>query len=227
MIKAVIFDLDNTLYDYDACNVLAEKQLLEVIAAEFHVSEERAAGFLKHSKEYVKYQLGNEVASSHNRLLYMQNICEQAEKNPLQYAMKFYDTYWNTMLEHMRLYDYVRPLLKELHSKNIKVGILTDLTAHIQYRKISRLGLTTQIDYLVTSEEAGAEKPSEKMFGLMLGKMKVKPEKAIMIGDSMKKDVEGAKKIGMRSIYFDRSENFGKKVLDFIDFVAISKEGTK
>ena len=206
-IKVVVFDLDNTLYDYDTCNALAEKKLFRTIAEEFGVTEEDAKNLLKNAKLDVKEQLGDEVAASHNRLLYMQNICEQADKNPFLYAMKFYNVYWDTVLENMEPFDYVVSLLDELKAKKIKIGILTYLTAHIQYRKIEKLGIGDRIDCLVTSEEAGAEKPSEKMFSLMLRKLCVKPEEILMIGDSEKKDIVGAEAVGMKTLLFEKKLN--------------------
>lgn len=199
-IKAVVFDLDNTLYDYDTCNELAEKKLFDTISIAFDVTEDYAEELLKQAKRNIKKQLGDKVAASHNRLLYMQNICEQMRKNPMIYAIDFYNAYWDTMLENMQLFDYVEPLMNELKTYGIKIGILTDLTAHIQYRKLSKLGLTEIIDYLVTSEEAGAEKPSDKMFNLMLNKLGLLPEEVLMVGDSPKKDIEGARKAGIEGI---------------------------
>lgn len=199
-IKAVIFDLDNTLYDYDTCNELAEKNLYKTISISFGISEEQAEGLLIQAKRNIKKQLGTEVAASHNRLLYMQNICEQMGKSPLMYSFKFYNAYWDTMLDHMYPFDYVKPLFVELKKRELKIGILTDLTAHIQYRKLEKLEITKWIDCLVTSEEAGAEKPSNKMFDLMLKKLGMCPEEVLMVGDSPKKDIEGANKVGMEGI---------------------------
>lgn len=116
------------------------------------------------------------------------------------YAMDFYNVYWDTMLENMQLFGYVEPLLEELKESGIKIGILTDLTAHIQYRKLSKLCLSDKIDYLVTSEEAGAEKPSDKMFNLMLDKFGMLSEEVLMVGDSQKKDIDGARNAGMECV---------------------------
>lgn len=203
MIKAIIFDLDNTLYDYDSCNAIAEKKLFKEISSEFKIPEEKIPELYRCAKNHVKVTLGNEVAASHNRLLYMQDVCEKLGKNPLLYAMKFYDVYWNAMLDNMKLFDYVEPLLGEAGKRGIKIGVLTDLTAHIQYRKILKLGLAEKIDYLVTSEEAGVEKPSEKIFLKMTEKMKIEPYEALMIGDSYEKDILGAKKVGMEVLHYD------------------------
>ncbi len=214
-IKAVVFDLDNTLYDYDACNELAEKKLFETISIAFDVTENQADKLLKQAKKNIKKLLGDEVAASHNRLLYMQNICEQMGKNPMIYAMDFYNAYWDTMLENMQPFDYVKTLIEELKIRGIKIGILTDLTAHIQYRKLEKLELTNLIDYLVTSEEAGAEKPSGKMFDLMLKKLGMFSKEVIMVGDSQKKDIEGARKAGFETILFSPENE-----IDFIDTIS-------
>lgn len=209
--KAVIFDLDNTLYDYDYCNAVAEHELYLCISQNFNIAEEEAESLLKNAKDNIKEQLGDNVAASHNRLLYMQNICEQLGKNPLNYAMRLYNTYWDTLLDNMKLFDYVIPLFDELKSQNIKIGVLTDLTAHIQYRKLQQLGICDYIDCLVTSEEAGAEKPSLKMFDLMLNKLQLEPKEVVMIGDSKKKDIDGAEAALIKGILFEGVQDFNNR----------------
>lgn len=217
MVKAVIFDLDNTLYDYDVCNEKAEESLLKEIAAVFHIDADRSRELLKNAKKNVKKQLGEEVAASHNRLLYMQNICEQMNKPSAKYAMGFYNCYWDTMLEEMQLFPYVIPLVKALRERGCKVALLTDLTAHIQYRKLEKLGLGNYLDYIVTSEEAGAEKPSGKMFELTLSKLELSREEVIMVGDSLKKDIEGAQACGIKGILFEKSVDIHELVMTEIE----------
>lgn len=208
MLKAVVFDLDNTIYDYDKCNTLAEKKLFQMMASEFALNEDEAKSILRNAKNNIKNQLGDTVASSHNRLLYMQNICEQLSVNPLNHAMKLYNCYWDAMLEQMTPFDYVVPIFEKFKEKNIKIAILTDLTAHIQYRKMECLGIANYVDCLVTSEEAGAEKPSKCMFELILRKLKLPPNDVLMVGDSKSKDVDGAIRCGMQAYLFTNEESF-------------------
>lgn len=212
-VKAVIFDLDNTLYDYNYCNRLAEDKLLNEISKEFLISHDEAACVLSASKRNIKNRLCNNVAASHNRLLYMQNVCEQMGRNPLLYAMHFYNVYWDTMLEKMVLFDYVIPLFNELANRKIKIGILTDLTAHIQYRKINVLGISEYIDCITTSEEAGEEKPSAKGFELMLMKLGAQAEDVIMVGDSQLNDIEGAKRVGIDGVLCKNIETIYDEVI--------------
>ena len=201
LIKAAIFDLDNTLYDYDSCNNIAEQKLVSQISMWSDCSEQAACVILGKAKETIKYRLGN-VAASHNRLLYMQNICEQLGLNPVHYALDLYSLYWDTILHEMTAYEYVLPTFAWLHSRHIKIGILTDLTAHIQYRKLRTLGIASEIDMIVTSEEAGEEKPSAKMFRLMAEKCEESFEDMIMIGDSQSKDIAGAAACGMKGLLY-------------------------
>lgn len=200
-IKGVIFDLDGTLYDYETCNRLAEKQLMETVCSQFGISGKTARTLFSEAKRIVKKQAGN-TAASHNRLLYMQILCELQKVPPLVCALDFYEFYWSTMLETMQLYPYVKPVFKFLHQHNCEIGILTDLTAHIQHRKIRKLGIEKEIDYFTSSEEAGAEKPSDIIFEKMLQKIPCKPQELLMIGDNQERDVQGAVHAGMQAILF-------------------------
>lgn len=213
MLKVVIFDLDNTLYDYDTCNQQAEKCLFKVIAEDFSITQEEAKELLNNAKRNVKARLGGDIAASHNRLLYMQNICEQAGENPLVYAMKFYDIYWDSMLDNMELFGYVLPLFECLHQKGITIAVLTDMTAQIQYRKLKKLELTEYVDYIVTSEEAGAEKPSDRMFELILQKAGAVPQEALMVGDHAVKDIMGAAKLGIPGILYCKDIDIMKEII--------------
>ena len=210
-----MFDIDGTLYDYEYCNKIAERELYAAVQREFDIEEECIKELLKSAKKKTKEQLGN-VAASHNRLLYMQKICEMAGRSPLLYAKAFYDVYWDTFLEAMKLYEYVLPLFRELKERDIKIGLLTDLTAHIQYRKMEKLGLADYIDYLTTSEEVGAEKPDKAMFGNILSKAGCTPDETLMIGDSLERDIHGAQENGMKAIRYQEGLDIYKKVIGIL-----------
>lgn len=77
----------------------------------------------------------------------------------------------------------------------------------MQHRKIEALGIAQDIKYLVSSEEAGREKPAKEMFDLCLEKLKLPPEHIWYVGDSFQKDVEGAMKAGMKAVWFQPEGN--------------------
>lgn len=66
------------------------------------------------------------------------------------------------------------------------------MLADIQMEKLVRLGLAERVDFLVTSEEAGIDKPQRAIFDLAMRKCGVQPDEALMVGDNFAHDVGGA-----------------------------------
>ena len=108
-------------------------------------------------------------------------------------ALDFEQTYWRTFLSNAILFDEVKELLDDIRLLGIPTAIVTDLTAQIQFRKVVYFGLDHYFDYIVTSEEAGFDKPHEAPFEIALQKMRPKGECIWMIGDSPINDIQGAR----------------------------------
>lgn len=203
MIKGVLLDLDDTLYDYQSLNEIAVERLQEFCQARFGIPKARFQEAYQWSRQETKKVL-EDTAAGHNRILYFQKLLEYLHKNPISYALEMYDVYWSAILELMVLNPGVEKLLKYCKDKTIKVGIGTDLTAHIQHRKLKALGIDHYIDAIVTSEEAGKEKPDIRLFRMLLSKLQITSKEAVYIGDSLKKDVLGAKAAGIHAVWYTK-----------------------
>lgn len=201
MIRAVIFDLDNTLYGYEALDREARDRVRDYTCGKLAITGQKYDEAYSYGRNETKRRLGD-VAASHNRMLYCQKTLEYLEVNPIPLSLRMYEIYWGTFLGKMRLFDGVREFMDCMHAHKITMMVCTDLTAHIQHRKIEALGIADDIRYLVTSEEAGREKPAPEMFALCLEKLHMAPEEVCYIGDSPVKDVEGARAAGMRAVRF-------------------------
>lgn len=202
MIKAVIFDLDNTLYAYDPLDREAIRRVREYVCKECRITDGRFEEAYLYGREETKRLLGD-VAASHNRMLYFQHTLEYLRTYSISMSLHMYDLYWGTFLERMKLRDGVREFLDRMHELEIRVMICTDLTAHIQHRKIEALGIARDLYGLVSSEEAGREKPSREIFELCLKKLQLSAGEVFFMGDSMERDVEGAGNAGMQAVWFD------------------------
>ncbi len=201
MIKGVIFDLDGTLYDYGANDVIAMENLCACVRERTGIERTEFMQAYDNAKKLIKARITKQAAQ-HNRVLFCQTALELLGANPLLHVPELYEAYWGCFLEHMVPWEGVVSMLEQLKAAGIKTAICTDMTAHIQYRKIRQLGLTDWIDCLVTSEEAGEEKPSPLMFRSALKKLNLQPEEAAYVGDSLERDVNGASACGIRAVWF-------------------------
>jgi putative hydrolase of the HAD superfamily len=195
--EAVVFDTDNTLYPYDSAHKTAT-DAVEVKACKLlGVSREEFRQAFRVAQREVKDRLGK-VASSHSRLLYFQRTIELiGMKTQLLMTLDLEQTYWRTFLHASILFPNVKELLLDLRSIGIKTAIVTDLTAQIQFRKIIYFGLEEHFDYVVTSEEAGHDKPHEAPYRLAVEKLAVPPRRCWMIGDNPVSDIQGARAFNM------------------------------
>ncbi len=109
-------------------------------------------------------------------------------------------TYWRALLANARLFPDVEDFIRDLHGAGIATAVLTDLTAQIQFRKLVYFGLEGAFDYVVTSEEAGADKPDAAAFHLVLEKLAVAPDAVWLIGDNPASDIEGARRLGIPAL---------------------------
>lgn len=217
-IKGILLDIDDTLYDYDqaheaaleACFIFLKKdRFLE--RHEFNEAYEKA-------KKKVHGALKG-TASCHNRLLYFQQMCEDLKIDIFKYAWPCYCLYWDVFLGHLQVSEGVYDFLTSLKEK--KVCLLSDLTADIQFRKIQKMKLDEHVDFLVTSEEAGYEKPHACIFKLALDKLGLACSDICMIGDDYAKDIEGALNLGIRSFWMNKKgekKPFHSLVTEFKNF---------
>lgn len=216
MYKCVICDLDDTLYDYSSIHPIAMDAVSKFMNLEFHIEHSKFIEEFKKAQYSVKLQIGSDFAASHNRLLYFQRLMENLCLPVIQYAPILYDIYWDTMLDNMELNNGVVDMLEYWKKKDITLGICTDLTAQIQYRKIKKLEIEQYISFLVTSEEAGIEKPNSKIFELCLEKSKYLSEQCCFIGDNFIKDIKGALDVGITPIWFHSKDKIIHEKLEQI-----------
>lgn len=189
----VVFDTDNTLYPYapsheKAMQATRQKavRMLGITASEF----DSAFG---EARRVTKMRLKG-TASSHSRLLYFQRMLELLGlRTQVLMALDFEQAYWRTFLTSSQLFDEVTDFLDDLRHAGIPTAIVTDLTAQIQFRKIVYWGLDQYFDHVVTSEEAGFDKPHRAPFDVAKEKFGNVGGSLWMIGDNPVCDIQGAR----------------------------------
>lgn len=200
-LKAVVFDLDNTLYDYDAAHAPAFEALTRFACREFGLTPEEFADRHRAAMRELARRCGANCAAVHNRLIRYQVLLE-ALGRPIGYAPGMSRLYWSTLLDAMRVYPGAVETLARLRALGLVVGVGTNMTADCQYEKLERIGAMSQVDFLVTSEEVSAEKPDRRLFDACAAKAGCESGACLFVGDSLENDVRGALAAGMRAAWF-------------------------
>jgi HAD superfamily hydrolase (TIGR01549 family) len=203
--KGILLDIDNTLYEYAPVHEKAMSAVITEAKSALGIPETEFAATFRTARKQIHAELA-ETASSHNRLLYFQRTLELLGKHPAQGSLGLYDAYWNTFLNAAIMREGAIDWLKEMRRKKIQVCLFTDLTGHIQHRKINVWGLAPYFDVLVTSEEAGIEKPHPYIFLLALKKMDLMPGDVCVVGDNFDKDIAGAYRLGIKAFWLTQNE---------------------
>jgi HAD superfamily hydrolase (TIGR01549 family) len=190
---AFLFDTDNTLYPYDPAHAAAMRAVRHKVIMTFSIAEADFDKAFDEARKQVKNRLKH-TASSHSRLLYLQRMLEiMGLGSQVLLALDFEQTYWRTFLSNAILFEGVKDVLDDIRLLGIPTAVVTDLTAQIQFRKVVYFGLDHYFDYIVTSEEAGHDKPHESPFQIAIEKMRPKGDCIWMIGDNPVNDIQGAR----------------------------------
>ncbi|MBN8750760.1 MAG: HAD family hydrolase [Variovorax sp.] len=195
MPDAVLFDTDNTLYPYDPSHHRAMEAVRSKVVRSMSISEATFDSAFAAARTEIKQRLKG-TAASHNRLLYFQRMLELIGLgSQVLVALDLEQTYWRTFLSVAELFEGLKEFLDDLRLAGVPTAIVTDLTAQIQFRKIVYFGLDQYFDHIVTSEEAGFDKPNPGPFELAIQKMKVSSDAIVwMIGDNQAADIAGARR---------------------------------
>ena len=190
---AIVFDTDNTLYHYMTAHSAAQKAVRLKVTATFSISESDFDRAFGDARLQIKQRLEG-TASSHSRLLYLQRMLEiLGLGSQVLWSLDLEQTYWRTFLSNAALFENVKEFLDDIRRLGIPTAIITDLTAQIQFRKVVYFGLDHFFDYIITSEEAGYDKPNPAPFQLALEKIQPKGSCIWMIGDNPTSDIKGAR----------------------------------
>lgn len=197
--KAILLDLDHTLYDYESANAMAKLAALQHISEKYGKDLQTVETAFLNARQMVHARLRG-TGASHNRLLYYQKTMEILKIKGYEALTETHDLFWRIFFNSMEL---VHGVMDFLRRKNSPICIVTDFTAEIQFRKLQHLKLLQHIDFVVSSEEAGIEKPAPQIFTFALEKLALQASEVCMVGDDWEKDVLGAMRCGITPIWIN------------------------
>ncbi len=203
--KAVLFDLDDTLFDH----AFAARRALEGVHASlprfadepFETLEEEYSVLLEeiHLRVLAGEMTLDEARSDRIRTLMAEDGEVPGEKEVAALASRFRSGY----LENRRAAEGVYDLLEELRRRGVAVGIVTNNMTAEQEDKLAFCKLDSLIDFMATSEDVGTPKPESLIFEAALEMADCRASEAVVVGDSWESDVVGASRAGIRAVWYN------------------------
>jgi putative hydrolase of the HAD superfamily len=112
-------------------------------------------------------------------------------------------------------FDDAHSTLKHLSSRDVKLGIISNVSSHeVAMGILDNVKLTQYFDEIVTSASVGIRKPDPGIFRYALMQFKVRPEEAVVVGDSERHDIEGGYIAGLKTVLIDRRHRVENTLAD-------------
>ena len=185
-IRAVIFDLDNTLVDFVEAKMKACEAVVKRLGS-------------GNAEELLKYFIRqNHGFESH------ENIADYLRDKGI-YSGELYreccEIYERVKLESIKLYPGIREVLENLKQKGVKLAVVTDAENGHALSRLNKFGLQKYFDVIISADMTGKRKPEPDSLLLALRKLGVKAEEAAIVGDSLRRDIDAGKRLGMLTVY--------------------------
>ncbi|WP_405062312.1 HAD family hydrolase [Kribbella sp. NBC_01505] len=203
--KAVIFDLDNTLFDHTGSAEAAVRAWIpqlggtatDELVAQWFAIEDRVyprwlSGELTHQ--------GQRRARLHEFLPLLGHPVPATEPDQDEFFTGYLDLYRS----HWSAYPDARPALEVARSNGWRIGILTNGSTLQQNAKLEAIGLAPLVDVVCTTESLGVSKPDPQSYLQTCAALDVPPAETLMIGDNLALDVHGAQAAGLTAHHLNR-----------------------
>lgn len=202
MIKAIVFDLDDTLISERDYIKSGFKYVSKIISDRYKLDNNEVYEVMR---ELFKESSKNVF----NRVLDNFNI--KYKKEEVLYLVKEYREH----KPNIEFYKDVIPTINKLRNNGYKLGIITDGYKETQNKKIDVLNCKTLFDEIIITDELGKEywKPHERSYKLMSKKLNVDLSEMVYIGDNEAKDFVTANLLGVKTIRIERINGIYKENL--------------
>ncbi|MBK7377643.1 MAG: TIGR02253 family HAD-type hydrolase [Ignavibacteriales bacterium] len=200
MIRAIVFDLDNTLVDFMKMKKRSiEEAIPAMIDAGLPITYKECDNFIS---EIYKEQ-GIEYQRVFDMLL--QRVLQHVDYKILSAGIIAYRRAREAALIP---YPHVYSTLNKLLKSGIKLGILSDAPTKEAWLRLAQLNFIHTFDAVVTFNDTGERKPHPAPFKAILNKLNVNPDETLMIGDWAERDILGAKNAGMKTAFAKYGDTF-------------------
>lgn len=192
MIKAVVFDLDHTLFDRHG----TLKYLVPSLRKEFDVN-----------KDMTDEEIGELWCYADDNFVYFgwENIWGYLKEKGVFNNPPTFEDYRSFIYKYFAVtaipFPETIPMLKKLHEMGYKTALITNGNHALQYSKVDMLGLRDKFDEIIVTGDYEIHKPDKEIFDIMREKFIFAPEEMVYVGDNPINDIKGARSAGWKTVW--------------------------
>jgi len=192
-IKAVLFDLDNTLIDFLKMKKMScEAAITAMIDAGLPMKKEAAMRVL--------WDLYDEYGIEYSKI-FQQFLLKTLGSIDWKILASGIIAYRNVKTGFLEPYPHVMPTLLKLKERGYKLGVVSDAPRMKAWLRLAAMHIADFFDVVVTKDDAnGHLKPHPTPYKTALRKMGFKPKEVIFVGDNPNRDILGAKRLGIQTV---------------------------
>lgn len=191
MIKAILFDLDNTLIDFwKMKRMCSEEAVRAMVDAGLEIEEEK--GIEKLFELYERHGMENQRIFDK----FIKDIQGHLDHRILARGVT---AYRRIKSGHLSTYPHAHKTLIKLKEKGLKLGIVSDAPVKQAWLRLAELNLIDFFDVVIALGQKGKMKPHEMPFKKAIKELKIEPEEILFVGDNPERDILGAKRVGMKT----------------------------
>jgi putative hydrolase of the HAD superfamily len=194
-VTALLFDMDNTLFDLFEAQVAACQAVVELVGND--EGNELFSYFLSPAHGYESHE--NIRQYMNERGIFVDELFKK--------ACRLYET---KKLQHIVPYEGVAQTLQVLFSQGYNMGIVTDAYSRDATMRLLKTGLLEFFCCMVSYDMVKVKKPGPEPFRFALEMMKASPSETILVGDSPRRDIEPCRNLGIRTVYARYGDRFSK-----------------
>jgi len=190
MIRAILFDIDNTLIDFfNFKNKCVDAALDAMIKAGLKIEREKAEKILRD----IHKEFGMEY-----KLIFQEFLKRATGKMDYRILSHGLIAYRNARASYLTPYAGVKSTIEKL-KKKYKIAVISDAPKPKAWLRIVLIGIDDLVDAVITFDDTNKKKPHPLPFRKALEKLKVSPNEVLMVGDSISRDMKGAKALGIKT----------------------------
>lgn len=224
MIKAVIFDLFNTLV------IPPSLSTNQKILRRHHINFEKNSPIYQwmvrgFPQAWIADEMGINIKTMRDFLMvthisHLNRIAEvfkdKIKAKPQQKTIQKTAATISSMIQASQLTPGIKKVLNTLKKNKIKLALISN-TSSPWLSLVKHLNLNRWFRYRFFSCQIGAKKPNEKIFQYGLKLLKLNKNEVLMIGDSLERDIQGSRKVGIDAIWFDPNYHHGQQPIPPLD----------